>query len=232
MAKNQFCVSVTNWSEVHSLPNSWPPLLLRKLLELAEFDDPVADEELLEMTLMGLQDLGLRKASDAVLQVVFRNSMSSGVRQNSIDDLQDNRPWEQFATVAMQAGIFEAVVLLQKAFPNHFGIPDAIKLGFTIEHTDGENIEISNKALLPTFLLRILACGMPDNAVFRRLFAEELAAEKFPNAEAILWHVEENSISQSSGAEPTKISARTYEVISSWQWLGSLEDLEGWSATG
>jgi hypothetical protein len=125
MLKEVFDVDVDDWQEIHSLSDTWNLPELRALLEEAEFDDAVADADVEDMTLMALQDLGMREASDLVLRSVFGARMSSGVRQNLISELEEDRPWEQFADVEKQADIFRAVILLQKSVPNAFGTPDA-----------------------------------------------------------------------------------------------------------
>lgn len=225
MPKHQFHLQIDEWLEVHELPDAWSADRLRKVLTLADYDDEVSDADALEMTLMSLQDLGPREAAEVVLQTVFADAMKAGVRQNSVEDLEDDRPWEQFATVTMQAGIFDAVVLLQQAFPNRYGIPDAIRIRFSVTATDAETREWLGKAPSPALLLRLLASGMDDDAVLNRLFGSELASEQFPNADAILWRIREL---QADAGQP----ARQYEVYSSWQWLGPLEDRKVWSGAG
>jgi hypothetical protein len=94
MAKHAFQLSIEEWAEIHELLGSWPPGRLRNILELAEFDDAVADEDCVEMALMALQDLDWRAAGELVLEAVFGDAMTAGVRQNLTDDLEDDRPWE------------------------------------------------------------------------------------------------------------------------------------------
>jgi hypothetical protein len=75
--------------------------------------------------------------------------------------------------------------------------------------------------------LRLLASGMPDDAVLKRLFQTELQSEEFANADAILWQIHEVENSRDSG-----LACARYDVYSSWQWLGALEDNEPWAAVG
>ncbi|MBT8061724.1 MAG: hypothetical protein KJO85_03515, partial [Gammaproteobacteria bacterium] len=105
-------VGIQSLEEVHSLPGIWSNEALRELLVLADMDDigQVEDSELLEITIMALQDLGNQKAAELVLEAVFGESMRAGVRQNLVDDLQQDEPWEDFAEVSKQRGLFIAVV--------------------------------------------------------------------------------------------------------------------------
>jgi hypothetical protein len=68
---------------------------------------------------------------------------------------------------------------------------------------------------------------MEEGAVLRRLYEEELASDAFPAADAILWRVLEASRFGDPG--PT---GRVYDIYSSHQWLGALEDREPWQGAG
>jgi hypothetical protein len=227
MPKHAFHLRIDAWNEIHALPDCWPTGKLREVLALADFDDAVSDEEVPEMVVMVLQDLELQQAGERVLEVVFGDSMKSGVRQNVVDDLQDDRPWEHFADVDKQAGLFEAVVLLQRAFPERFGIPDALRVRIGVRASDAETSRWLREGASSALLLRLLASGMGDDAVLKRLYASELASDDFRDADAILWRVEE--LEAAAGDDP---ASRLYELYSSWQWLGPLEDRGPWQGVG
>ena len=80
---NSYQVTILSINEVHALAGTWDNDSLRTLLRLAEVDDlgDIADGDLLEISLMVLQDLGNQKAGELVLEVVFGNSMRPGVRR-------------------------------------------------------------------------------------------------------------------------------------------------------
>lgn len=232
MSKERFRLTVLDWTEIHQLPGSWPAGRLRQVLGEAEFDDPVDDADLLDMAVMVLQDLDVQAAGELVLKVVFGDRMSAGVRQNLVDDLEDDRPWEQFASLALQSGIFEAMVLLQQVFPNRYGKPDAVCIRLRVQALDKSaaalledsgNFTTVERASL---LLRLLASGMPDEAVLNRLYSDELDSNSFPDAEHILWVVEQVNASSANEKEVC------FEIHSSWQWLAPLEDLEVWEGVG
>ena len=222
MVKKTFNVQEQDWQEVHALPGSWPLEQLRKVLELAEFDDEVSDADLPEMTAMALQDMKPRLASELVLEAVFGDSMKAGVRQNNAEDLQQDKPWQEFPVLAQQAGVFEAVVLLQKTFPRYFGIPDAVKLTLDVAAADAEGEALLAKPPEAALLLRLLAAGMPDTAVMRRLFVDELACENWPAASGVLWQVHKLPDSDAK--------THRFEIYSSMQWLEPLEEAGEWQA--
>jgi hypothetical protein len=69
-------------------------------------------------------------------------------------------------------------------------------------------------------LLRILAGGMDDRAVLRRLFHDALRGVSFAEAGSIVW--------QASRREAPG-SGREFSLISSHQWLDPLEDRDAWT---
>jgi len=211
----EFQVELVDWKEIHELPDAWSSAQLAELLNVLEIEG-VAESEALEMALMGLQDLEVEDAADRVLQVEFAERMRAGVRQNLAHDLGEERAWEESPDLAHQSGIFNAVVLLQQAFPKEFDRPDASSIRVRIA-TQSEQARgwLDAPTPDPALLLRILAGGMEDRAILRRLFQESLAGTQFPEAGLILWRV-----SRVDG---------DFEIISSHQWLKSLEDAESWS---
>ncbi|MDA0978634.1 MAG: hypothetical protein O3B72_08760 [Proteobacteria bacterium] len=196
-------VTIERAEIVHTLPGIWETGDLRRLLELVEFDDldGLSDSDLHEVALMVLQDLGHQEAGEAVLETIFGKEMGKGVRQNLVDDLQDEEPWQDFSNVRQQRGIFAAVVLMHQAFPNRYLNPDAKRVALTLS-MDAETL--SNAALL-----RLLALGMEPTDVLRRLYDTDLASGPFPDADHLIW-------SRESPAP------REIVLISSRQWLGAL----------
>ncbi len=155
--------------------------------------------------------------------MVFGDAMRSGVRRNLAHDLPEDRPWEEFADLAQQVGIFNAVVLLQQAFPRNYGKPDAVAISVNVATASARGLAwLDAPTPDPALLLRILAAGMDDRAVLRRLFHDSLSGTQFPEAAAILWHVVR---------EPATATDRVFRMVASHQWFDPLEDREGWTAT-
>jgi hypothetical protein len=216
----QFEVSILSARQVHSLPGIWPPDMLRAMLTLIEWDDveQIEEKDLLDMTIMAIQDLGVQLAGERVLEVVFGDTMRPGVRQNLVDDLQQDEPWEDFANVSQQRGLFVAVVLLQRAFPGHFAIPDALALHFTVRGPVGAD-ELRKKVSDPEWLVRLLARGMPETAPLLRLYETEIASGPFPDAAGVVWHCE---VHDATFDEATDISIVAVDLIGPHMWFESL----------
>ena len=207
------------------MPDSWPEAKLREILTLAEYDEPVAADELADIVLMLLQDLKPRPASELVLQAVFGARMSAGVRQNIAEDLQSDRPWEEYPVVHQQAGLFEAVVLLQRAFPTRFGTPDALSLTISIKARDPEGSQWLDDEPSPELIMRLLAGGMNEDAVINRLYEEELAGKQFADAKGMLWAIRAVNDSQEG-----PLVQKDYSIISSLHWLAPLSEGDTWEA--
>ena len=106
---NTYHVSILSLDEIHSLTGAWGNDDLRKVLALAAADDigEIADGDLEEICLMSLQDIGNQRAGEIVLEAVFAESMRPGVRQNLVDDLEEDQPWNDFAQISQQRGCVE-----------------------------------------------------------------------------------------------------------------------------
>ena len=222
MVKHLFDVSVSSVKEIHDMPGSWLDDDYRKLLALLEVDDvaDVSGSDLLDMTLMALQDLEPEDAADVVLAYKLADSISKGARQNIVQDLlEDQRPWEEAADIKLHGRIFAAAVLLQKAFPSSFSRPDMMRVILGVKPTGSE----ARKALVnpaeATFVARMLADALSENSILERLFDEQLRAHSFPEARGIIWHAEfaESLLADNSSADLT--------IYSSEHWLKAMETI-------
>lgn len=222
---HQYEVTITSVQEVHTLPGIWTNEALRELLAMAEMDDigQVDDSELPDMAAMALQDLEEQEAGELVLEAVFGDTMRSGVRQNLVDDLQQDRPWEEFANVEQQRGIFVAMVLLQNAFPNRYANPDALRVELTIR-ASSEAGAAAMAACEPAWLVRLLACGMEESDVLNRLYEEEIRSGPFPDAKGMIWHCQELTGNDEAG------SAQSLAIIGPHMWLEPLRKGQEFSA--
>ncbi|MEZ4387166.1 MAG: hypothetical protein R3D98_06235 [Candidatus Krumholzibacteriia bacterium] len=216
-----FQAQLLAWQEIHELPDGWPGNRLLALLVRLEVDG-VAESEAADLALLALQDLAPDEAADRVLEVIFGDTMRGGVRRNLAHDLTGVRPWEEFADLSRQAGIFEAVVLLQKAFPRDYDRPDAVAVDLSLTTTSERgNAWLDAPTVDPALLARIIAAGLDPRATLLRLFSASLAGPRFPEAAWILWRVER---------QPGPGPDRRFRLVSSPQWFAPLQGLETWTA--
>lgn len=210
-------VSILSRDEVHTLADSWGAESLRRVLELADADDlgEVADSELEDICVMALQDIGNRRAAEVVLETVFAESMRPGVRQNLVDDLQEDQPWSDFGEISQQRGIFVAVGLLQKAFPTLYGTPDAVQLTLKVQ-ADAALALNGGKPPSPAWVICLLAGVLGQDNILHRLYGDELKKRDFEFASGLIWELD--SLDDQSGNE----RSLTIIVTAASQLLGAL----------
>ena len=120
---NKFDVCVKELKKVDNIVGMWEDKDYFSLTSMSEVDGRkgVAGEELLEMTIMALQDMEPEEAADIVLEYKLKDPVSEGIRKNIIKDLLDNdSPRKECADIRFHKNLFETSVLLHKAFPSQF----------------------------------------------------------------------------------------------------------------
>lgn len=227
MIKHLFDVFVSSVKEIHDMPGSWCDDDYCKLLMQLEMEDvgDISSNDLLDMTLMALQDLEPEGAADAILAYKLGDNISAGTRQNIVlDFLDDQRPWEEAADIRLHGRIFAAAVLLQKAFPAHFSRPDMMRVILNVRATGNDASKLLVNPPKAAFVARMLADALSENCILERLFDEQLLSHNFPEAEGIIWHAEfsEQLPGESSSAELT--------VYSSEHWLKAMESISNFQS--
>lgn len=212
---------VLAYREIHELPGDWTSDRLRSLLADLEIEtDDVPESDLLDLVLMGVGDLDPHEAGIAVLKTVFGDRMPAGVRANLASDLEEDRPWEEFADLSFQEGIFSSTVLLQKSLPKMYGLPDATLAKVTLRTKTAQDAKLVVN--LPSDqLLRALAPGLGARSIVNRLYGEGVRGGPFPEAEHILWHREMLQ-------DPDDPQLVTLTVIGAHSFLAELKDANAW----
>lgn len=228
MAKPLFNVSVVSVREIHDMPGTWSDDDYRKLLAQMEVDDvdDVSGADLLDITLMALQDMEPDDAADTVLAYKLGASITSGSRQNIVQDfLEDQRPWEEAADITLHARIFAVAVLLHNAFPASFSEPDMMQVILEITALKPEAAEALAKPPQAAFVARMLADAMDTHSILERLFDEQLLAHSFPEAEGIIWLAE--------FSEPTAPATQSVELTlySSVHWLKAMDTISSFESS-
>ena len=120
---NKFDVYVKELKKVDDIHGTWDDKDYHSLMSMSEIDGRkgFAGEELLEMTIMALQDMEPGEAADIVLEYKLKDTVSAGIRKNIINDLLDNdSPWEEYSDIRFHKNLFATSVLLHKTFPSQF----------------------------------------------------------------------------------------------------------------
>lgn len=218
-----FTVERLSFDSLTELPNSWQASDYKALLTKTGYDNPeeLAPDELKTMCLMALADLEPAEAAQAVLEHLFEDQLTAGQIENLAHQMLTEKLWEENPQLEQHEGFFKATQLLYTAYNGKFPRAEAVQFQVQLTADDSEAF-----ALFDTDpeapLLRLLAQGMPDNALLKRLFHEQLDGTSFPEAPAIVWQLRPVSKAEQSA---------TFEVVSSAYWLDDFKYADSYQAT-
>jgi hypothetical protein len=222
--KAHFQVTIERFKELSVLPEGWTPEGYRTLLTRLEFDgvDSLADDELAAYAGMALQDLEPEEAAQALLAQLLDGRLTAGQRRNLSEEMKNQRQWEEYADMSCHEAIFNAQVLLHEAFPRTYPAPDIEKLTLRITALSPTGESLLRKPLSDLLLVRILADGMPETAVLKRLFGAAIVKGAFPEAAQIVWqHSVETPPGNGSSTEVRRLT-----IYSPRCWVGPLEEVD------
>jgi hypothetical protein len=200
-----------SFSTLTELPNSWQNPDYKALLIKMNYDNPdsISETELKEMCLMSFTDLEPREAAEIVLGYLFPEQLTAGQIENLAHQMLTEKLWEENPELPLHKGFFQATQLLHDAYNGTFPSTRAVEFQVKCTAENASDLAVfSDSPAAP--LLRLLAQGLPDNALMNRLFSVQLAGDKFEEARSILWQftpgkTEDNSI--------------IFDVVSSANWL-------------
>ena len=221
--KTEFAVRISAIDVLQQLSDSWQPSQFKAMLDDMDYGDTsgVSDAELFEMCLMSLQDREPNEAAEVVMRCRFGDRLRDGQIQNCSHEMLDEKLWEHYAEMSFHEDFFHVGSLLFAAFPSEFPTPDAVRIQLEVEAGNAAGKEVLGKPVQESFVVRLLADGMPDTAVLHRLFDDQLAGGPFPEAESIIWVMHQKLLN------PTTLQL---EVISSGYWFDSLNDVEDFTS--
>ncbi|RMB62904.1 hypothetical protein EAX61_04840 [Dokdonia sinensis] len=208
---------------IEVLPNSWNTDDYRNLLEIMDYGDTaeLSDAELEEMCLLSLSDNEPNEAAEIVLKYLFKDQLNKGQIANLSHEMLNEHPWEEYSDMSMHETFFNAGQILYKAYNGKFPHPKAIHFHVTFT--------VKSKMMLDVFkddteaqIIRVLAQGMPDNTLLKRLFKEELVEGDFLEAKDIIWQL--NKVSETD-------TTVTFDILSSNRWFEDFKYVEDYEAT-
>jgi len=115
--KPRFEAHISSLEEIDSLPEAWGPADYRALLELMAFDgaSSIPEGELLDMTLMALQDLAPDDAAEYVLQLRLGDRLTKGQRQELSHEMLEDIVWDEYPDMSLHEELFHVSDLLTPA---------------------------------------------------------------------------------------------------------------------
>lgn len=218
-----FTVERLTFSTLTELPNTWQNEDYKELLIKMSYDNPdaISETELKEMCLMSFTDLEPREAAEIVLGYLFPDELNAGQIANLAHQMLTEKLWEENPELPLHKGFYQATQLLHDAYNGTFPATKAVE--FQVKCTAESPDDLAVFAQEPAALLvRLLAPGLPDNALINRLFSSQLEGDTFAEAKSILW--------QLTIKEKTENSI-TFDVVSSAYWLEDFKYADTYEAS-
>jgi hypothetical protein len=191
--KASFELSIDEHLAVDELPGTWTDERYREILERLEIPDAqsVPHEELLEMCVMALQDLEPLEASELTLDVCLQGILKEGQIRNAAHDLREEALWENYPDLRAHEPLFRGAWLISRAFPREFSTPEIARLDLRLAPLNESARKRISQPLNEATVLRLLAEVMDSSSILARMFGEQLAGGDFPEAEYLLWTLDE-----------------------------------------
>jgi hypothetical protein len=211
-----FDVHVQSTELLDQVPDAWRSAQFEWMLEDMDYGETtgLSADDLREMCVLSLQEREPDKAAEIVLRCRFGDKLRDGQVRNCSHEMLDEKLWEDYADISFHEDFFHAGSLLWQAFPRDVPTPDGLRVVVDATANDSLGRKFLHGKLSESFIVRVLSDGMPDGAVLRRLFDDQLAGGPFPEAEAIVW---------SFKASRTNDTSIRLDVLSSDYWLNSLK---------
>lgn len=202
--------------QMRQLPGTWSTSDFRSLLSAIEVDDAseYADNELVDVAVMALQDLSEREALEAILETLFPGQFTAGQTQNLTEELKEESPWDDYPDIADHRALYIALDLMSSVFPSHYPEPSHSQVTVAVEHPELDKA-LAHHRLDEAMLLRAVARSEDDHCRLNRLFPDQIKGAKFPEAPQLVWHME---ISGSASNQ------RRLKVHGSSYWFNGLEE--------
>ncbi len=218
MKLNSVLLTFDAVDEIRRLPETWEATDYRRLLELLDIDDvdSYSDSDIVEVTLMALQDHEAEEAMEIVLTNFSDNHFSPGQIQNLREELKEECAWEEYPIIDHQQALYVCVDLLSMAFPNDYPEPAATAVDLTM--SCGGLGDVHEKCPLDrATLLRAIGRCQDQQSILNRFFSEQINGAAFPEATSVIWRLD------AVPAQPDKISVK---FCGSTYWFRDLNEGE------
>lgn len=200
----KYKVAVSKVNSVDELPNSWTNQDYIELLDRFEYPDAESADpnELLELLQMAITDVEPPEAAEIVLTYRLGNKLKPGQIDQMSHEMLEDKLAEEYSDIALHFDLFCVNQLLVKAYNGKFPNTQASVIDLEIIPLKGQTIELKESEIL-----RIIANGLNDHCIIKRLFEDQLAGEvEFKEASNIIWRL-------------TSSNANNYRIETSKYWL-------------
>ena len=208
--KPSFELTIDELLVVDELPGTWTDEKYREILTRLEIPDvgDVPTQELLDMCVMALQDLEPLECSELTLDVCLQGTLKEGQIRNAAHDLRDEALWENYPDLKAHELLFQGAWLTAKAFPRDFPTPTIASVDLRVAPLNEPARKRLSQALSEATVLRLLAGTMDSSSILLRMFGDQVQGGAFPEAESLLWTLEQAP--ESGGGAALRIHASRY----------------------
>lgn len=215
----KYRVSIDEIEELAELDGGWQSADYVAILTELNVDDAaqIAADELRDMSLFALQDLDPPEAAAVLLKYKLGTRLTEGQIKNFSIESQHERLWEQSAELDVHQPMFAVASLLHTVNSTTFPTPDALRVSLSIQCDDAAKLSLFHDSMDRALLVRMLSAGMDESAILNRLFGEQIAACKVPDADSIIWRITTDS---------TEATTVRLMITSSAYWLKALQETE------
>jgi len=207
-------VQVEDINTLNEIKDYWTNEDFTKLLEEFDFPDAknVKKENLKEMLFMAIADFETNEAAKTLLEYKLSDKLNEGQMDSLSHEMTVDKVAEEYPEPNLHYDLFNINQLLFKAYNGKFPNTEATELTFTVIDDDGTEIG-TNKELLA----KIIAGGLKESCLVKRLFAEQLEGEaEFADAHKFIWTID----------NPEK---NKYKILTSKYWIDKDEIMESYS---
>jgi hypothetical protein len=204
----KFNIKIQRVKTLEEIPDYWQEQDYINLLELFNFPDAdtVKPENLKEMLHMAITDFEPTEAAAILLNYKLSGRLNEGQIAQISHDMQLDKVSEEYPEIDLHCDLFNINQLLYKAYNGKFPNTKATLVDFSMLAQEGPEQDITKEMVLKCF-----NNGISDRNLIRRLFTEQMNAEKeFVEAEAVLWDLK-------------KKDAGHFTLITSAYWLSEAD---------
>lgn len=220
---SNFTIERLSFTSLTELPNSWQNTDYKALLKKMNYDNPdeINEAELKDMCLMSFTDLEPREAAEIVLGYLFPEQLNEGQIENLAHQMLTEKLWEENPELPLHKGFYQATQLLYTAYNGTFPRTQAVQFQVKCTAEKAEDLALfTDNPAAP--LVRLLAQGLPDNALMNRLFTTQLVGDKFEEAKSITWQLT---------ADKKEGNSIVFDVVGSAYWLDDFKYADVYEAT-
>jgi hypothetical protein len=200
----KYAISINSIKTINELEGAWTNADYIELLRRFDYPDAgkLNPNELKEYLFMAIADFDPNEAAAIILNYKLSEVLGEGQLLNLSHEMLREKVSENYSDISLHKPLFNINQLLYKAYNGKFPSTKATIIEFEMRGEPDDQTEITKELVLKAFKISIR-----DNNLLKRLFNDQLDGKAaFPEAESIIWDLNNNGDSQ-------------YVITTSEKWL-------------